>query len=72
MGNQPDLAKDGSSRVYSHTAKPLDKPARAPARVAPRQYMPPMMAGANWATAAKLIRPMLTSAWASPASRKYR
>jgi hypothetical protein len=25
-----------------------DKPARAPARVPPRQYMPPSIAGANW------------------------
>ena len=29
-GNQPDLAKDGSSKVYSHTTKPADKPRHRP------------------------------------------
>ena len=34
----------------------------APARVPCFQYMPPNIAGANWATAAKEISPMPTSA----------
>jgi hypothetical protein len=33
----------------------------APWRVAPRQKMPPMMAGANWAAAANETSPMVTS-----------
>src|SRR5574343_1509490 len=57
---QPDLAKEGNSRVYSQTAKPEVRPATAPARVPCFQYMPPNMAGANWATAANEISPMPT------------
>ena len=62
VGNQPDLAIDGSSSVQVHSAKPADRPASAPARVPPFQYMPPSSAGANCATAAKLISPLLTRA----------
>ena len=62
VGSQPDLAIDGSRSVQVHSAKPVARPASAPARVPPFQYMPPSSAGANCATAAKLIRPMLTSA----------
>ena len=61
-GIQPDLATDGSISVQAQTAKPPRRPARAPARVPARQYMPPRSAGANCATAAKLMRPMETSA----------
>ena len=60
--HQPDLAIDGSISVYTHSPKPSTSPASAPPRVPPLQYMPPSIAGANCATAAKLIRPMLTSA----------
>ena len=62
FGIQPDLANEGSSKVYSQTTKPASKPDTAPARVPCFQYMPPNIAGANWATAAKEIRPMPTRA----------
>ena len=31
-GIQAELAKEGSNRVYIHTAKPIDRPARTPFR----------------------------------------
>ncbi|MND03263.1 hypothetical protein D3C83_230030 [compost metagenome] len=62
MGSQPDFAKEGSSNVYIHTMNPAARPQTAPARVPPFQKMPPMMAGANWATAENEISPMETSA----------
>ena len=61
-GSQPDFANDGSSSVYSHTAKPAARPANAPALVAPFQYRPPITAGANCATAANEMSPIATSA----------
>src|SRR5262244_1378104 len=62
-GSQPDLANDGSSNVYSQTVNPAMRPASAPARVAPRQNMPPSIGGANCATAAKEISPIATKAY---------
>ena len=50
--------------------KPDSSPPSAPKRVPARQYMPISAAGANCATAAKLINPMLTSAYASLAMWK--
>ena len=54
----PPATKFGSSSVYVQTAKPASRPQNTPSRVAPRQYSPVMMAGANCATAANASNPM--------------
>ena len=59
-GIRPAWTNDGRKRVYTHIVKPAIKPEIAPERVAPFQKIPPIMAGANWATAAKETRPIET------------
>ena len=72
IGSQPERANAGSSSVYDHTENPASRAQNAPLRVPPFQKIPPSTTGANCATAANEIRPIDTSAYASPASRKYR
>ena len=51
-----------AAAASSSTARSRRQAGQRPGRVPPFQYMPPSSAGANCATAAKLISPMLTSA----------
>jgi hypothetical protein len=60
--NAPARARFGRNRVYDHNANPVHSPAMAPVRVAPGQYSPNTISGANWAAAANDNRPMDASA----------
>ena len=68
-GSQPAVAKAGTATVQTQPRKPAPMPAIAPAAVARRQNRPPISAGANWATAAKEIRPIAASGKAGPMTR---
>jgi hypothetical protein len=67
--NQPASVNAGSSSVYIHMPKPSSRPASTPCRLAPRQYRPPISAGANCATAANDINPYEASVVSLPLTR---
>jgi hypothetical protein len=54
--------KDGRNEVKAQTKSPVTSPISAPTRVAPRQKMPPIIAGRTWATPRKAISPMAAKA----------
>jgi len=58
--HQPDMMKDGMSRVYAQTMKPQKIPANAPVALPRFQYIAPMSAGASWAAAENDMSPILT------------
>ena len=68
-GSQPAVTTAGTATVQTQPTNPAPIPAIAPAAVARRQNMPPISAGANWATAAKEISPIAASGNAEPTAR---
>ena len=62
VGIQPGLGEGGQHQRPGPQQEAGEQAGQRAGASPPRQYMPPSMAGANCATAAKLIRPMLTSA----------
>ena len=61
---------DGRNIVNAHVMKPMLNPAAAPTRVAPRQKIPPNIAGKTCATPANEINPIAASAADPPDRRK--
>ena len=72
-GNSPATAeREGSSNRKNQALTPTDTPKMAPTRVAPRQYSPISMAGANCATAEKDNKPMDARGTPDSMAWKYR
>ena len=61
---------DGRNIVNAHVTNPMLNPAAAPTRVAPRQKIPPNIAGKTCATPANEINPISASAAEPPDRRK--